>query len=108
MDLGMRGKAAFVAGGTMGLGRAVALELITGGAKVAICGLDESELARRPRKSARNRGRDHGLPVDVSDSEQARAFIRTGIDHFGTPDILVNNAGGPPSATFLDIEEISG
>jgi 3-oxoacyl-[acyl-carrier protein] reductase len=36
MDLGLKGKAAFVAGGSMGLGRAVALELAREGAKVAI------------------------------------------------------------------------
>jgi 3-oxoacyl-[acyl-carrier protein] reductase len=36
MDLGLEGKVALVAGGSMGLGKAVALELSREGVKVAI------------------------------------------------------------------------
>ena len=45
------------------------------------------------------------MPADVSDAEQARAFVRSAIGHFGTVDILVNNAGGPPSMQFLEISD---
>ena len=44
MDLGLKGKVAFVAGGSQGLGKAVAMEMCREGAKVVICGLDDPEL----------------------------------------------------------------
>jgi 3-oxoacyl-[acyl-carrier protein] reductase len=106
MDLGLKGKAALVAGGSMGLGRAVALELAREGAKVAIGALDDPHLGEAAEMIRRETGGEVlAVPVDVSDAKQARAVVRTAIDHFGTLDILVNNAGGPPSADFVDIDE---
>lgn len=106
MDLGLAGKVAMVAGGSKGLGRAVAMRLAMEGASVAICargraGLDE---ARDLIKS--ETGREVlALSVDLSDTDQATGFARKVIDHFGTVDILVNNAGGPPVGDFMDITD---
>jgi 3-oxoacyl-[acyl-carrier protein] reductase len=106
MDLGLKGKAALVAGGSMGLGRAVALELVREGAKVAIGALDDPHLNEAAELIRRETGGEVlAIPVDVSDAKQARAVVRGVIDHFGTIDILVNNAGGPPSADFVEIDE---
>ena len=106
MDLGLKGKAAFVAGGSMGLGRAVALELANEGAKVAIGALDDPHLNEAAELIRRETGSEVlAIPVDVSDAQQAKAVVRRAIAHFGTLDILVNNAGGPPSVDFVDIDE---
>lgn len=106
MDLGLKGKVAFVAGASQGLGKAVATALCREGAKVAICGLDDPELPKAVEEIAAATGSEViGIPADVTVSEQARNFIRKGLDHFGTVDILVNNAGGPPAKTFLEIDE---
>jgi 3-oxoacyl-[acyl-carrier protein] reductase len=106
MDLGLKGKAALVAGGSMGLGRAVALELAREGAKVAIGALDDPHLNEAAELIRRETGGEVlAIPADVSDAKQARAVVRKTIDHYGTLDILVNNAGGPPSADFIDIDE---
>ena len=107
MNLGLKGKVALVAGGSMGLGRAVALELSREEVKVAIGALDDphlNEAAMLIRRVAE--GEVLAIPADVSDSEQAKAVVRKTIDHFGTIDILVNNAGGPPSADFTEIDEV--
>jgi 3-oxoacyl-[acyl-carrier protein] reductase len=106
MDLGLKGKVALVAGGSMGLGRAVALELVREGAKVAIGALDDPHLNEAARLIRRETGIEVlAVPADVSDAEQAKAVVRKTIDHYGTLDILINNAGGPPSADFIDIDE---
>jgi len=106
MDLGLKGKVALVAGGSMGLGRAAALELSREGAKVAIGALDDPHLNGAAERIRRETGGEVlALPADVSDAEQAKAFVRKAIAHYGTADILVNNAGGPPAADFLDIDE---
>jgi len=106
MDLGLKGKVAFVAGGSQGLGKAVATQLCREGAKVAVCALDDPELPKGVEEiRAATGGEVIGIPADVTDAEQARQFIRKGMEHFGTVDILVNNAGGPPSKTFLEIDD---
>ena len=106
MDLGLKGKTALVAGGSMGLGRAVALELAREGAKVAIGALDDPYLNEAATLIRSETGGEVlAIPADVSDAEQAKAVVRKTIDHYGTLDILVNNAGGPPSADFIDIDE---
>ena len=106
MDLGIKGRVAFIAGGSQGLGKAVATQLGKEGAKLVICALDDPELPKAVEEVRAASGAEIiGVPADLTDSEQARNFIRKGIEHFGTADILVNNAGGPPSKTFLEIDE---
>lgn len=108
MDLGLKGKAALVAGGSKGLGKAVALELSKEGARVAICARGRSELSETVEEiRSLTSGEVIGIPADLSVSEQAREFVREGARRFGTVDILVNNTGGPPDRKFLEIEEDS-
>lgn len=106
MDLGIRNRVALIAGGSMGLGRAVALQLAREGAKIAISALDDPNLPAAAEFIKKETGADVlAIPADVTDSDQARNFVKKSADHFGTVDILVNNAGGPPSIGFLDIDE---
>jgi 3-oxoacyl-[acyl-carrier protein] reductase len=106
MDLGLKGKVALIAGGSQGLGRAVALEMAREGAKVAICALDDPNLPEAAQIIKKETGADiFTIPADVSREEEARKFVKKSIEHYGTVDILVNNAGGPPSMTFLEIDD---
>lgn len=106
MDLGLQGKVALVAGGSQGLGKAVAMEMIREGAKVAICALDDPQLPGAVEEIKAATGGDIiGIPADLTDADQARNFIRQSLEHYGTVDVLVNNAGGPPNKTFLEIDD---
>ena len=106
MDLGLKGKVAFIAGGSQGLGKATAMQMSREGARLAICALDDPELPGAVEEiRAATGGEIIGIPADLTDADQARNFVRKGIEHYGTVDILVNNAGGPPSKTFLEIDD---
>ena len=106
MDLGVKNKVALVAGGSMGLGKAVAKTLSEEGAKVAIGALDDAHLPAAAEEIRKATGGEVlAVPADVTDLEQAKQFVRKAVAHFGTVDILVNNAGGPPSTTFLEIDD---
>ncbi len=106
MDLGLKGKVALVAGGSQGLGLAVAMDFAREGAKVAICALDDPHLPEAADAIKKATGGEvFTIPADVSDLEQAKNFVRKSAAHFGTVDILVNNAGGPPSMSFLEIDD---
>ena len=81
MDLGLKGKVAFVAGASKGLGKAIATELSLEGAKVAICARNHPELPRAVEEIRSLTGGDViGVPTDLTVSEQARDFIRKGIE----------------------------
>jgi 3-oxoacyl-[acyl-carrier protein] reductase len=107
MDLGIKGKTAFVAAASDGLGKAVALRLAAEGAHVIICArnkeriqsaLDEIALAN-PDFTPEGFVTDLGSAADIEQlGDQIRGRQR-GID------ILVNNAGGPPPGFFEDIQD---
>jgi len=106
MDFGLKDKVAFVAGASQGIGKATAIELSKEGAKVAICALDDPELPKAVEEIRSITGNEViGIPVDLTVTEEAKNFIRKGLEHFGTLDILVNNSGGPPDRKFLEIDE---
>jgi 3-oxoacyl-[acyl-carrier protein] reductase len=106
MDLGLKNKVALVAGGSMGLGLAVAKTLSREGARIAICALDDPYLPQAKEEIIKETGGEViTIPADITNAEEAKNFIRRAVDHYGTLDVLVNNAGGPPSKPFFDIDD---
>ena len=61
MDLGLRGRAAVVTGGTSGIGLAVSRALLAEGCDVAICGRGEDRLAAAARGLGDEFGADRVL-----------------------------------------------
>ena len=104
MDLGIRGKVAFVAAASKGLGRAVAEELAAEGASLVLCARNAEILNAVAMQIAETSGVSV-LPVaaDVSKTEDAARAVQAGIEKFGRIDILVTNAGGPPAGRFEDL-----
>ncbi|MBI2177302.1 MAG: SDR family oxidoreductase [Candidatus Tectomicrobia bacterium] len=101
MDLGIRGRAALVTGGSRGIGRMTALRLLEEGARVAICargkeGLDEArgDLARRTG------GEVLAVQADTSREADITRLVQAAAGRFGGVDILVNNAGTMSSGRF--------
>jgi 3-oxoacyl-[acyl-carrier protein] reductase len=107
VELGLTGKVAMVAGGSSGLGLAVAEELAREGAHVAIGARDEARLAQAERRlKALDRGRVHARAVDVTDADAVRRWVEEVAGTLGGPHVVVTNSGGPPPgpATTFGIE----
>ena len=87
----LTGKVALVTGATGGIGAAIATALHAQGAKVAITGRREAELAAL----AEALGGDRVLvaPADLADPAAPAALVETVEAGLGPLDILVNNAG---------------
>lgn len=101
MDLGLKGRVAFVAAASKGLGRAVAFELAAEGADVIICARGEDALEKARDEIARETGaRVLAIPANLARPADCSAVVRKAMAHFGRIDILVTNAGGPPSGSF--------
>lgn len=89
----LTGKAAFVTGSGRGIGRAVALKLASEGANIVVNDLD-AEPANEVVAAIKAAGGNAIAHVgSVTEEGFAEAFIKTGVDAFGSVDIIVNNAG---------------
>ena len=86
------GKIAVVTGGTRGIGRAIAENLLQEGCKVAICGRKQESVDRAVAEMA-SLGTIIGHAADITQQSQVDAFFTKVDEQFGGLDILVNNAG---------------
>jgi 3-oxoacyl-[acyl-carrier protein] reductase len=101
MDLGLRGKVALVAAASRGLGRAIAFELASEGAKLVLCARGAEGLESARGDIATRTGVDvHAVAADLSDRAQIERVASEALARFGQVDILVTNAGGPPAGLF--------
>jgi len=101
MDLGLHGKVAFIAAGSKGLGRAIAVELASEGVSLALNGRGRDTLETTLSYIIDGTGCDViALPGDVANAADVEEMVSTAVAHFGRIDILVTNAGGPPSGAF--------
>lgn len=88
------GDVAIVTGGGTGIGYAVAEELGTLGAKIAICGRRPEPLAAAAEALSKKGIDVHHATTDIRDAEAVGAFVDGVLAKFGRIDVLVNNAGG--------------
>ena len=105
MDLGLQSRVALVAGGSSGLGLAVAQELAAEGATVSIGARDPERLEDALASLS---GSGHiAQPVDVTDAAAVQAWVERTVAECGGLHIVLANAGGPPAgrATTFDVGE---
>lgn len=89
----LTGKTAVVTGGGRGLGEAIALNMATFGADVAVLDIDD-KTAGETAQAIRELGRKAlGLRADVGVREDVDAALERVTTELGEIDILVNNAG---------------
>lgn len=101
MDLGLKGKVALVAGGSRGLGRAVAEELAAEAASLVLCAREAQTLSETAAAIAETHNAHVlAVPADVTVIDDIKRVVESGNERFGRIDILVTNAGGPPAGRF--------
>lgn len=85
-------KYAIVTGGTRGIGRAIAEQLLDDGGSVAICGRHKHSTEKAVAELS-SRGKAIGLHADVADPSSVSRFFQFVAGSFPRLDILINNAG---------------
>jgi len=102
----LKGKVALVTGGSRGIGRSIALELVKAGAVVVISySKNEAEAEETLRLIKKLGGFGKSIKGDVSIYKDASEMIDFTIKSFGSIDILVNNAGISHVGLFMDMQE---
>jgi NADP-dependent 3-hydroxy acid dehydrogenase YdfG len=87
------GRVAAITGASSGIGEATALALAGEGAAVALGARREDRIEALRERIEGDGGRAVALRVDVTDEQDAHAFVRGAHSELGGLDVLVSNAG---------------
>jgi 3-oxoacyl-[acyl-carrier protein] reductase len=93
MDLGIEGRVALVLGASKGMGRAIAAELVSEGARAAICARSRERISATADEIGAT-----GYVHDTGNLDAAGPLIESVEGSLGPIDILVCNTGGPPGS----------
>lgn len=99
-------KVALVTGASRGIGRAIALDLATNGAKVVVNYHSSAAAAEEVVAAIQaNGGEAMAAPADVGNFVAAQALVKETLAAYGQIDILVNNAGTTRDTLLLTMSE---
>ena len=88
------GKTAIVTGGSNGIGRACATQLMSEGARVAVVDLCDPEQAQDLVDASKDApGEVRAFQANVTNSEQVKQLVNRLVDEWERIDVLVNSAG---------------
>lgn len=100
------GRVALVTGAARGIGRSIAETIAVKGGQVVLADLNFEQVNETALEIAKNSGnKTFALPVDVSDTVNAKEMVTKAIEEFGHIDILVNNAGITRDTLIMRMEE---
>jgi len=94
MTFDFRSKRVIVAGGSRGIGNAIALGFAEAGASVSICARVAEALAAAKAGLQRHGGIVHAMSCDLADAAGIEHYIGEAATALGGIDVLVNNASG--------------
>jgi 3-oxoacyl-[acyl-carrier protein] reductase len=100
VDLGLQGARALVAGGSGGLGGAVADALAGEGARVALVARASDRLTERAAALDAL-----AVPADLSTADGPAGAVAATVDRLGGLDLALVNSGGPPPGRFEDLSD---
>ena len=103
MELGLKGRAAIITGGSVGIGLAIAEGLAAEGVDLLLSARDGARLSREADRIAAAYGvRVETVAGDVSAPEATQAITDAAESAFGGVDILINNAGTGSNETIME------
>lgn len=98
----LRGKTAFVTGGSSGIGAHLAGVLAEAGANVVVAARREHELARVVVAIEKRGGKAFAVRIDVTESESIERGFLAAEKEMGVANVLLNNAGITSTKSALE------
>ncbi|MCZ6451970.1 MAG: SDR family NAD(P)-dependent oxidoreductase, partial [Deltaproteobacteria bacterium] len=104
MEFGLKGKRAIVTGGSGGIGRACALELVREGARVCVTARGERLLESVVNDLNTAGGEGMFVSADLTSIDGCKRVVDAAVEKFGGVDILINTAGAAQGSDVLDLD----
>jgi short-subunit dehydrogenase len=101
-----RDQVVVVTGASAGIGKALALQLASQGAKVAIAARRAERLEQVAAECRASGSEVLVVPTDVSDEIQCKTLVEATVAAFGRLDMLINNAGMAASALLDEFPDL--
>jgi len=99
----MINKVAIVTGSSMGIGKAIAIELAQNGVKVVLNGRDKDKLHETENELSKNGYHVTAVVADIRYVSQCANLINKTIEKYGKLDMLINNAGESSRGTVEEM-----
>ena len=99
----IRGAVVVITGASSGIGRAAALKLAAGGARVVLAARSEGSLHQVAEACREAGGQALAVPTDVTDDKAVQALAERALQHHGRIDVWVNNAAVMAYGRFGDV-----
>lgn len=93
----LEGKVALITGASKGIGKAIAQQFASAGAKVVVSSRKQEAVDEVAKSINANGGHAIGIACNVSEQQDVKQLIDKTIASFGSIDILVNNAAANPA-----------
>ncbi|MES2176204.1 MAG: SDR family oxidoreductase [Pseudomonadota bacterium] len=105
MDFRIKGKVAFVAGGSQGMGAAAATMLAAEGCRVAIVARDQGRIDAAVAAIRAQHGEVVGISADLSTAAGVANAVDAVREAFGPPEIVVAQTNDMTHGNFFDVTE---
>jgi 3-oxoacyl-[acyl-carrier protein] reductase len=105
MDLGIRGKIAFVSGGSQGMGLATAKLLAEEGCRVAVVARNQQRIDDAVTAITEAGGEAIGVSADLATQEGVDRALATVRGRFGPPEIVIAQTNDFTSGDFFDVDD---
>ena len=92
MQFDFNGRRVIVAGGSKGIGRAIALGFAAAGARVSACARGQAALDDLREEAAGDGLTLHTAPCDIGDKVSLEGYLEAALAELGGVDVLVNCA----------------
>ena len=83
MELNLKGKVAIVTGGSMGIGRSIALGLAEEGVRTTLCARGMEDLEKVKKEVEEKGGETHIISADLSKSDDDREIVNSTLKIYG-------------------------
>lgn len=100
----MKDKVVVITGASSGIGRALAIEFASRGAKLVLAARSEARLVEAKDDVKKEGAEVIAVRTDVSNEVDCKFLIQRAVDKFGRIDVMINNAGISMRAVFTSTD----